>query len=89
MKLAKSIVAAMLLVFCPTNAFVFHKNEKTVSLLVERHAATRTTTAIQVTPQDLTEMMAKAHEEKIRAMKDIEEKKNAEIQVRFSMVEFV
>jgi hypothetical protein len=26
--------------------------------------------------------MAKAHEEKIRAMKDIEDKKNAEIKVR-------
>jgi hypothetical protein len=33
-------------------------------------------------PQQLTEYMAKAHEEKLRAVKQAEEKKNAEIEVR-------
>jgi hypothetical protein len=37
--------------------------------------------ALFLSPEDLTNAMAKAHEEKIRAMKDLETKKNAEIQV--------
>ena len=37
--------------------------------------------ALFLSPDDLTNAMAKAHEEKIRALKDIEDKKNAEIQV--------
>jgi hypothetical protein len=34
-----------------------------------------------LSPDDLTNYMAKAHEEKIRALKEIEDKKNAEIMV--------
>lgn len=34
-----------------------------------------------LSPDDLTNYMAKAHEEKIRALKDIEDKKNVEILV--------
>lgn len=35
-----------------------------------------------VTPEDLTNYMAKAHEEKLRAVSEVEAKKNAEIEVR-------
>jgi hypothetical protein len=38
--------------------------------------------ALFLTPQDLTDYMAKANEAKVQAMKQIEDKKNAEIQVR-------
>jgi hypothetical protein len=34
-----------------------------------------------LSPDDLTNYMAKAHEEKVRALKEMEEKKNAEIKV--------
>ena len=35
-----------------------------------------------LSPEDLTNYLAKAHEEKLRALKDVETKKNGEIQVR-------
>ena len=44
-------------------------------------SSTSSPSALFVTPEDLTNAMAKAHEEKIRAMKDVEDKKNAEIKV--------
>ena len=39
-------------------------------------------TSLFLSPEDLTNYMAKAHEDKIRALKEIEDKKNAEIKVR-------
>lgn len=39
--------------------------------------------------QALSDYMAKSHEEKLRAVKDIEDKKNAEIQVCFVYAEFI
>lgn len=38
--------------------------------------------ALFLSPDDLTNYMAKAHEEKLRAIKAVEEKKNDEIKVR-------
>ena len=35
-----------------------------------------------ISPEDLTNYMAKAHEEKLRAVSEVEAKKNAEIEVR-------
>ena len=37
--------------------------------------------AAETTAQALSDYMAKSHEEKLRAMKEVEDKKNAEIQV--------
>ena len=42
----------------------------------------RTLEPLFLSPEDLTNYMAKAHEEKIRAIKEVEDKKNGEIQVR-------
>ena len=41
-------------------------------------------TPLRLTPEDLTDYMAKAHTEKLRAVKEVETKKNAEIKVRSS-----
>ena len=41
-----------------------------------------TDTRLAVDPQELTDYMAKAHEEKLKAVKQAEDKKNAEIEVR-------
>lgn len=38
-----------------------------------------------LSPEDLTNYMAKAHEDKIRALKEIEDKKNAEIKVGLAL----
>ena len=35
-----------------------------------------------LSPEDLTDYMAKAHEEKLRAIKDVERKKDEQIKVR-------
>jgi hypothetical protein len=47
------------------------------------HTARNPDTALFLEPNVLTEYMAKAHEEKLKAVKVAEEKKEAEIQVRF------
>lgn len=80
MRFPKSVVAAVLLATYSTNAFVFKTNHNSVCVIREQEV-TDSKFALHVTPQDLTDTLAKAHEEKIRAMKDIEDKKNAEIQV--------
>ncbi|KAG7360757.1 hypothetical protein IV203_035856 [Nitzschia inconspicua] len=83
MKFANSIAAAVTLAAGSTTAFVFPMNQFIDTSL----KVMQTTSALRLTPQDLTDMMAKAHEEKIRALKDIEDKKNAEIQALKSEVE--
>ena len=77
MKFTSSVVTATLLAAAfsvDTLAFIHKQATKSSSLTVSP-------SALFVTPEDLTNAMAKAHEEKIRAMKDIEDKKNAEIKV--------
>ena len=41
--------------------------------------------ALFLAPEDLTNYMVKAHEEKLRAIKEVETKKDGEIQVRTNM----
>lgn len=79
MKFATTVVGAVLLAATSTtNAFVPLGNKQQNAVGSRQRS---TFSALQVTPKDLTDMMAKAHEEKIRAMKAIEDQKNAEIQV--------
>jgi hypothetical protein len=91
MKFGFSAVTVMLLASRTTSdAFVFPTmNQHSASAVREQQSPTTGISALRVTPQDLTDMMAKAHEEKIRAMKDIEEKKNTEIQVNLERQAFV
>lgn len=42
---------------------------------------TRVSESLSLTPEDLTDYMAKAHNEKLRAVKEVETKKNEEILV--------
>ena len=80
MKFAKSAVTAALLTAMVSvdNTLAFHARPTMTRPMV---SSTSSPSALFVTPEDLTNAMAKAHEEKIRAMKDIEDKKNAEIKV--------
>lgn len=64
---AATVSAALMAV--PTSAFIYPS-------AVQRHA-----TQLFVDPSELTEYMAKAHEDKLKAVKQAEEKKNAEIEV--------
>jgi hypothetical protein len=91
MKFGFSVVTVLLLAAHTTaDAFVFPTmNEHSASAVREQQSPTTGCSALRLTPQDLTDMMAKAHEEKIRAMKDIEEKKNTEIQVNLEREVFV
>jgi monoamine oxidase len=81
MKYAVFVVSVVVLGACPrSNAFGLPTTLNSVSA-TRQQSGTTYNSALHLSPQDLTDMMAKAHEEKIRAMKGIEEKKNAEIQV--------
>ena len=84
MKFTSSAIAAILLLATTTTktnsveAFAFTPS------LTRSHCIgsdSVTTTTLFLSPDHLTNAMAKTHEEKIRALKDIEDKKNAEIQV--------
>ena len=79
MKFTCSVVTALFLIATWTaHSFTY----TTMTNFNSKSGAGRITeTLLFLTPDDLTNYMAKAHEEKIRAMKGIEEKKNAEIEV--------
>jgi hypothetical protein len=89
MRFTSSVIAAILLLASTTTrnsveAFTFTPSPKSHDLPSLTKGYSRrsdSTTALFLSPEDLTNAMAKAHEEKIRAIKDIEDKKNAEIQV--------
>jgi hypothetical protein len=75
MKFLSTIVMAALVVGLSSAFQQFH-------LPISTTTPTRQASQLFADPQQLTEYMAKAHEEKLRAVKLIEEKKNAEIEVR-------
>mmetsp|Transcript_24748 Transcript_24748/g.52296 ORF Transcript_24748/g.52296 Transcript_24748/m.52296 type:complete len:83 (-) Transcript_24748:1332-1580(-) len=81
MRFTSSAIAALLLV--ATSSPLVHSFVQTTK---PNDIGLRTTgngpNALFLTPEDLTNYMAKAHEEKIRAIEDVETKKNAEIHVR-------
>eukprot|EP00980_Cylindrotheca_fusiformis_P001955 scaffold443_cov125-Cylindrotheca_fusiformis.AAC.4 len=72
-----ALVAAIL--SSPTNAFMTANGISAAPRLAG--------TSLNLEPSALTEYMAKAHEEKIKAMKDIEARKNAEIKALKSEME--
>mmetsp|Transcript_26992 Transcript_26992/g.59347 ORF Transcript_26992/g.59347 Transcript_26992/m.59347 type:complete len:454 (+) Transcript_26992:455-1816(+) len=78
MRFTSSAIAALLLV--ATSSPLVHSFVQTTK---PNDIGLRTTgngpNALFLTPEDLTNYMAKAHEEKIRAIEDVETKKNAEI----------
>lgn len=80
MKFTSSVLAAALLAAYSVNTEAFTTRQMTA----QSSTKTNTNSALFVTPEDLTNAMAKAHEEKIRAMKDVEDKKNAEIKVNIA-----
>lgn len=77
MKFTSAVVTATLLTAGAVNTLAFTTNQMPKSMGIS------SSSALFLSPEDLTNAMAKAHEEKIRAMKDIEDKKNAEIKVNF------
>lgn len=60
------------------NAFT----SSTLVAIRNNHAAVAVGRPLYASSADLSDYMAKSHEEKLRAVKDIEDKKNAEIKVR-------
>mmetsp|Transcript_25980 Transcript_25980/g.42577 ORF Transcript_25980/g.42577 Transcript_25980/m.42577 type:complete len:439 (+) Transcript_25980:169-1485(+) len=86
MKFSATVVAAVLLGTSSANGFSFTTSSGKDSLST-RGGPLVSDSALFLSPEDLTTAMAKAHEEKIRAMRDIEEKKNAEIKALKSEVE--
>ena len=79
MKFTCSVVTALFLIATWT-AHSFTYTTKT-NLNLDSRAGLVSETLLFLTPDDLTNYMATAHEEKIRAIKEIEEKKNDEIKV--------
>jgi len=86
MQFTNSVLAAFLLIATTALPAVhsFTYTAKTNNNLKCRTAAAagRGAEALFLSPEDLTNYMAKAHEDKIRAIKEVEDKKNAQIQVR-------
>ena len=73
MKILAEAVLAAILVSSPAAAFTASRgaNQRETS-----------TTSLFLEPQELTEYMAKAHEDKLKAVQEMQKTKNAEIQVR-------
>eukprot|EP00536_Pseudo-nitzschia_multiseries_P002928 jgi/Psemu1/252155/estExt_Genewise1Plus.C_410138 len=77
MKFATSALSAFLLL--ATSPLV-HSFGQTANTAAIGSRTTGTVNALFLSPEDLTNYMAKAHEEKIRAIKEVEDKKNVVIQ---------
>ena len=72
MKIVSAAVASVLVVAQTANGFTSNGGLKT---------QIRQSVAVSSTPDGLGDYLTKAHEEKLRAVKDVETKKNAEIDV--------
>ena len=85
MKFTNSVLAAFLLVATTPAVHSFTSTTKatTNNLKFRTSSAGRgAADALFLSPEELTNYMVKAHEEKIRAVKEVEAVKNAQIQVR-------
>ena len=83
MKFTNPVLAAFLLVATTPAVHSFtYTTKTTTNNLKSRTSAGRGAKALFLSPEELTNYMAKAHEEKIRAVKEVEAVKNAQIQVR-------
>ena len=84
MKIAGSALAALLLVAAAPTAHSFAPTI-TKAKIIKNGSKSGTVrsadTLMFLSPEDLTDYMAKAHEAKIRAVKEVEDQKNAQIQV--------
>mmetsp|Transcript_29931 Transcript_29931/g.64085 ORF Transcript_29931/g.64085 Transcript_29931/m.64085 type:complete len:453 (+) Transcript_29931:317-1675(+) len=79
MKFTNSVLTAFLLVATTSvvDSFTFSRKANDLRSVA---VTGRTLEPLFLSPEDLTNYMAKAHEEKIRAIKEVEDKKNGEIQ---------
>lgn len=80
MKFTTSALSAVLLVATNPVVTSFAPSSRSNELLIR--SATGASGPLFISPEDLTNYMAKAHEEKLRAVNEVEAKKNAEIEVR-------
>lgn len=81
MKFTNPVLAAFLLVATTPAVHSFtYTTKTTTNNLKSRTSAGRGAKALFLSPEELTNYMAKAHEEKIRAVKEVEAVKNAQIQ---------
>jgi len=81
MKFVSTVVSAALIVGSSA-AFQGFSSSSAAYFPTNTHGSRGAQRLHAVNPQQLTDYMAKAHEEKLRAVKLAEEKKNVEIQVR-------
>ena len=82
MKFSTAIFSVLAMTVSSPSCYAFHGSLQQQQQL--RHPRHRQSlcSSLLLTPQDLTDYMAKANEAKVLAMKQIEDKKNAEIQVK-------
>lgn len=86
MNFKTSILAAFLsFVAFPVHSFIVDTRQSNI-MKCQKRGMQPEQLLLFLSPKDLTNYMAKAHEEKIRAIKDVEDKKNAEIQTLKSEV---
>ncbi|MGK3751136.1 MAG: hypothetical protein ACI8RD_003436 [Bacillariaceae sp.] len=88
MKFTSSVVAALVLLDAaiPVHSFMYTRQANNLKCTIGRRVTTESSSSsssssLFLSPEDLTDYMAKAHEEKIRAVKEVEDKKNAQINV--------
>jgi hypothetical protein len=85
MKFTSSVVAALVLLDAaiPVHSFMYTRQANNLKCAIGRRVTTESSSSssLFLSPEDLTDYMAKAHEEKIRAVKEVEDKKNAQINV--------
>lgn len=84
MKFASSALAAFLLVAMSPMVHSFAPSSNTIHSM---RVADTQSASLFLSPQDLTDYMAKAHEEKIKAIKEVEEAKNKVIEALKDEVE--
>jgi len=86
MYLKTSVLAAFLsFVAFPVHSFMHTRQSNIIKC--QKKGRRSEQALLFLSPEDLTDYMTKAHEEKIRAIKDIEDKKNAEIRTLKSEVD--
>jgi hypothetical protein len=86
MKFTSSVVAALVLLDAavPVHSFMYTRQANNLKCTIERRVTTESSSSsssLFLSPEDLTDYMTKAHAEKIRAVKEVEDKKNAQINV--------
>ena len=89
MKFTSSVVASLVLLDAafPVHSFMYTRQANNLKCTIGRRvtatesSSSSSSSSLFLSPEDLTDYMVKAHEEKIRAVKEVEDKKNAQINV--------